>query len=184
MAKSPVKNTKKLIKTTKKLTESEWNELTPSELRQLESLLERMAGVRDVNKEYVDHRSIGQRAADGIARVAGSWSFILFFTGTLLVWAYLNTEILGPRHEAFDPYPYVFLNLILSMLAAVQAPIIMMSQNRQSARDRLDAEIDHEVNVRAELSIQSVHERIQTLEKKLDEANKLLSMSVVKTSIS
>ena len=169
------------MKTAKKLTHSEWNELSPSELRQIENLLARMSGVRDVNQEYVDHRTIGQRAADGIAKVAGSWAFIIFFISTLLIWAYLNTEILGPRHEAFDPYPYVFLNLILSMLAAVQAPIIMMSQNRQSARDRLDAEIDREVNVRAELSIQSVHERILILEKKLDEANTLLSMRMTKS---
>ena len=80
----------------------------------------------------------------------------------------LNTEILGPKAEAFDPYPYVFLNLILSMLAAIQAPIIMMSQNRQSARDRIDAEVDHEVNVRAELAIHGVEERLQDIEKRLD----------------
>ena len=90
------------------------------------------------------------------------------------MWAFLNTEILGPRHQAFDPYPYVFLNLVLSMLAAIQAPIIMMSQNRQSARDRLDAEIDHEVNVRAELAIHRVDERIQQLEQALHETAQLL----------
>ena len=166
MAKSPVK-------TTARLSEKSWNELTANERKEIENVLRRMSGVRDVNQEYVDHRTIGQRAADGIANVAGSWSFIIIFLGILLVWAFLNTEFLGPRHEAFDPYPYVFLNLVLSMLAAVQAPIIMMSQNRQSARDRLDAEIDHEVNLRAELAIQSVHERIQTLDKKQEETNKL-----------
>jgi uncharacterized membrane protein len=124
--------------------------------------------LRDVNQEYVDYRTFGQRAADAVAKVAGSWSFIIIFMLCLLMWAFLNTEILGPRQEAFDPYPYVFLNLVLSMLAAVQAPIIMMSQNRQSARDRLDAEIDHEVNVRAEMAIQDVVNRIERLETKLD----------------
>ncbi|MEQ1602410.1 MAG: DUF1003 domain-containing protein [Methylophilaceae bacterium] len=133
--------------------------------------------MRDVNEEYVEHRTFGQRAADGVAKVAGSWTFIIIFFVGLLTWAFLNTEILGPRHQAFDPYPYVFLNLVLSMLAAVQAPIIMMSQNRQSARDRLDAEIDHEVNVRAEVAIQSVDERIQMLEQKLEDATQLLSVN-------
>lgn len=168
MAKAPVKTT------TPRLTEKDWSALTASERKEIENVLQRMSGVRDVNQEYVDHRTLGQRAADGIASVAGSWTFIIIFLGILLVWAFLNTEFLGPRHEAFDPYPYVFLNLVLSMLAAVQAPIIMMSQNRQSSRDRLDAEIDHEVNLRAELAIQSLHERIQILEQKLEETNKFL----------
>lgn len=90
----------------------------------------------------------------------------MFFVG-LVFWTVVNTEILGPRHEAFDPYPYIFLNLILSMLAAIQAPIIMMSQNRQSAKDRLDAEIDHSVNVRAEFTLRELSERLHTIEKLL-----------------
>ena len=161
-------------KTVKKLSEKEWKELTKAELEDIAEMLDSMDNVRDVNQEFVDTRSFGQLAADGVAKVAGSWSFIMLFLFGLLLWAFLNTEVLGPRQQAFDPYPYVFLNLILSMLAAVQAPIIMMSQNRQSARDRLDAEIDHEVNVRAEFAIQSVDERIQTLEQKLDEAKLLI----------
>lgn len=168
MAKTPI------AKIAKKLSEKEWAELSRTEKRDIENVLQRLNGIRDVNQEYVDHRTFGERAADNIAKVAGSWSFIIIFAAVLLVWAYLNTEVLGPRDEAFDPYPYVFLNLVLSMLAAVQAPIIMMSQNRQSARDRLDAEIDHEVNLRAEWAIQSVHEHIQTLDKKLDDISKRL----------
>lgn len=168
MAKSPT------VKSIKKLSEKEWAELSRTEKRDIENVLQRLNGIRDVNQEYVDHRTFGERAADNIAKVAGSWTFIIIFGAILLVWAYLNTEVLGPRDEAFDPYPYVFLNLVLSMLAAVQAPIIMMSQNRQSARDRLDAEIDHEVNLRAEWAIQNVNEHIQTLEKKLDDINKRL----------
>jgi len=158
----------------KRLSEKDWKELTREERKLIENLLPHLDVVRDVNAEYVVHRTFGQRAADGVAKVAGSWTFIIIFIVTLFFWAFLNTEVLGPRHEAFDPYPYIFLNLVLSMLAAVQAPIIMMSQNRQSARDRLDAEIDHEVNVRAEFLIKSVDGRIKTLERKLDETEALL----------
>lgn len=100
------------------------------ERMEIAEILEHVYNVRDVNNEYTDHRSIGQLAANGVARVAGSWSFILIFLANLLIWAFINTKILGPRHEAFDSYPYVFLNLVLSMLAAVQATIIMMSQNQ------------------------------------------------------
>ncbi|MES2012335.1 MAG: DUF1003 domain-containing protein [Pseudomonadota bacterium] len=165
---------KSSVKRLKRLSEKDWKELTREERKLIENMLPHLDSVRDVNEEYVVHRTFGQRAADGVAKVAGSWTFIITFIVMLLMWAFLNTEVLGPRHEAFDPYPYIFLNLVLSMLAAVQAPIIMMSQNRQSARDRLDAEIDHEVNVRAEFAIKGVDERIQALELKLDEAAKLL----------
>ena len=168
---------KKSANLVKKLSEKDWTELSKAERNQLEDFIQQAEDIRDVNQEYVEQRTFGNRAADGVAKVAGSWTFIILFILTLLVWAFLNTEILGPRHTAFDPYPYVFLNLILSMLAAVQAPIIMMSQNRQSARDRLDAEIDHEVNVRAEVAIQGVDERIQLLEQKLDNLSQLLANS-------
>ncbi len=153
----------------KQLHEKNWNELTPAERKRVVNLLTHSNEIRDVNEEYVEERTFGERAADAVAKVAGSWSFIILFLACLLMWAFLNTEILGPRHEAFDPYPYVFLNLVLSMLAAVQAPIIMMSQNRQGARDRLDAEIDHEVNVRAELAIQEVDDHVRRLEQKIDQ---------------
>lgn len=168
---------KKSANLVKKLSEKDWTELSKAERNQLEDFTQQAEDIRDVNQEYVEQRTFGNRAADGVAKVAGSWTFIILFILALLVWAFLNTEILGPRHTAFDPYPYVFLNLILSMLAAVQAPIIMMSQNRQSARDRLDAEIDHEVNVRAEVAIQGVDERIQLLEQKLDNLFQLLANS-------
>ena len=165
---------KSAVKTVKKLSEKEWKELSRTEREDIAEMLLGMDMVRDVNEEYVEQRTFGQRAADAVAKVAGSWTFIIIFISWLLVWAYLNTEVLGPRKEAFDPYPYVFLNLILSMLAAVQAPIIMMSQNRQSARDRLDAEIDHEVNVRAEMAIQGINARVEELDKKLEEAKMLI----------
>jgi uncharacterized membrane protein len=153
------------------LAEKQWKQLSLEERQKIADILLPQPGdVRNVNAEYYEERTFGQRAADAVAKVAGSWSFIIIFLITLLLWAYLNTEVLAPRQEAFDPYPYVFLNLVLSMLAAIQAPIIMMSQNRQSARDRLDAEVDHEVNVRSELAIQEVHNLLVNLQQKIDNA--------------
>ncbi|NMG37051.1 DUF1003 domain-containing protein [Azoarcus sp. TTM-91] len=153
---------------------NEWARLTPSERKVVEKVLKRLGTPRDLNREFDDNRSVGERTADAIADFGGSWTFILLFIALLAFWALLNTEILGPRHDAFDPYPYVFLNLILSMLAAVQAPIIMMSQKRQALRDRLDAEVDHEVNVRAELAIRQLDERLLLIEQELKTANEML----------
>lgn len=151
----------------KRIFHSEWAHLSAHEREVIEGVLHRISMPRNVNKELADGRTFGQRASDVIAAFGGSWTFILLFCAWLVLWAVLNTEILGPRHAAFDPYPYIFLNLILSMLAAIQAPILMMSQNRQSARDRLEAEIDHEVNVRAELAIGHMDERLHVIEQHL-----------------
>lgn len=153
---------------TKRLFRTEWEYLTQDERDTIEKALHRISIPRDTNHEFEEKSTFGQRAADGIASFGGSWTFIILFSIVLLLWAFINTEVLGPRHEAFDPYPYIFLNLILSMLAALQAPVIMMSQNRQSARDRLDAEIDHEVNVRAELTVRDLDARMMDIESKLD----------------
>lgn len=153
--------------TAKKIFRSEWAHLSAHEREVIEAVLHRISIPRDANKEFTDRRTFGEKAADVISAFGGSWTFILIFTAWLIFWAVLNTEILGPRNEAFDPYPYIFLNLILSMLAAVQAPIILMSQKRGSERDRLEAEIDHEVNVRAELAIRQVDERLHEIEKLL-----------------
>jgi len=153
---------------------NEWGRLTPSERKVIEKVLKRLGAPRDTNREFDDNRSFGERTADTIADFGGSWTFILLFIAWLVFWAVLNTEILGPRDDAFDPYPYVFLNLILSMLAAVQAPIIMMSQKRQALRDRLDADVDHEVNVRAELAIRQLDERLVLIEQELKTANEML----------
>ncbi|HET9065419.1 MAG TPA: DUF1003 domain-containing protein [Gemmatimonadales bacterium] len=118
---------------------------------------------RDINAEVERRSTLGDRLADRIAGFGGSWPFIIIFLAFLAIWTYLNTAILGPRHEAFDPYPYVFLNLFLSMIAALQAPVILMSQNRQSERDRLAAANDFEVNVRAELAIRALHEQVEVM---------------------
>ena len=104
-----------------------------------------------------------QRLADRIAEFGGSWTFILIFCALLLAWVALNSFILAKRSEAFDPYPYILLNLFLSMLAALQAPIIMMSQNRQAQKDRLAAAHDYEVNLKAELEIRHLHEKLDEL---------------------
>lgn len=108
-----------------------------------------------------DGITFGERLSDRVAEFGGSWKFIVMFCFVLIGWAVLNTEVL--RNRAFDPYPYVFLNLVLSMTAALQAPIIMMSQNRQAARDRLTMIRDLEVNLKAESSIADLHKRIDHL---------------------
>ncbi|MBB3311883.1 putative membrane protein [Rhizobium sp. BK196] len=133
-------------------------ELGDIEKRVLAKTHERKIVSTDVNAAFFAEASFGERLADGIARVGGSWSFILAFLAFLLVWTLINTIILLNR--AFDPYPFVFLNLILSMLAAIQAPIIMMSQNRQAERDRFEAAKDYEVNLKAELEVLSLHQKI------------------------
>ena len=110
--------------------------------------------------------TLGQRAADAVARFGGSWTFVGLFGTTMLVWVVLNAVLLASRGSTFDPYPYILLNLFLSMLAAVQAPVILMSQNRQSEKDRLSAAHDYEVNLKAELEIMLLHEKIDTLREK------------------
>ena len=107
--------------------------------------------------------SFGGRLADRVARVGGSWGFIIFFTLVLLGWMLLNTDVLNHWGLVFDPYPFIFLNLMLSTLAAIQAPIIMMSQNRQSQKDRQDAAVDFETNIRAELAIAQLHHKVDLL---------------------
>lgn len=110
-----------------------------------------------------DQSSVGQRAADTMARFGGSWTFILIFALVLVSWVILNSVILLRYDRVFDPYPYILLNLFLSMLASIQAPIILMSQNRQAEIDRQQAEHDYEVNLKAELEILLLHEKVDAL---------------------
>lgn len=117
----------------------------------------------DTNLEFEKKLTVGQRLADKVAAFGGSWTFIIIFAAILFCWVFLNTVILARRSASFDPYPYILLNLFLSMLAAAQAPVILMSQNRQSLKDRLDAAHDYEVNLKAELEILSLHEKIDEL---------------------
>ena len=112
-------------------------------------------------EEFEDQRTFGERLADHIATFGGSWYFICSFGGFLVVWILANVWFLG-QHD-FDPYPFILLNLILSCLAAIQAPIIMMSQNRQEAKDRLRSENDYRINLKAELEIRLLHEKLDHL---------------------
>lgn len=102
----------------------------------------------------------GKRLADAVAEFGGSWRFIIIFGSSLLLWIVLNTVVL---HRAFDPYPYILLNLILSTIAAIQAPVIMMSQNRKEVKDRQRAINDYLINLKAEIEIRNMHEKIDLL---------------------
>jgi uncharacterized membrane protein len=118
---------------------------------------------RNIVKELEAKTTLGQRAADGVASFGGSWTFIIIFAVVLVAWVGLNSFVLVRYDRSFDPYPYILLNLFLSMLAAIQAPIILMSQNRQAEKDRLNAEHDYEVNLKAELEIMLLHEKVDLL---------------------
>jgi uncharacterized membrane protein len=124
---------------------------------------QRLSIARNTVKEYEDAATFGQRAADTVALFGGSWTFIGLFMAVLVVWVCLNTFILASHRDVFDPYPFILLNLFLSMLAAIQAPIILMSQNRHAEKDRLDAAHDYEVNLKAELEIMMLHEKMDVL---------------------
>lgn len=113
--------------------------------------------------EQEDNKTLGQRAADAVAKFGGSWTFIGLFGVVLVCWVVLNSVILVNYNKTFDPYPYILLNLFLSMLASIQAPIILMSQNRQSEKDRENAEHDYEVNLKSELEIMLLHEKVDLL---------------------
>lgn len=121
---------------------------------------------RNVMKDLDTNITVGQRAADVVATFGGSWTFVGLFAATMISWVGLNAFLLLNRGNTFDPYPYILLNLFLSMLAAIQAPIILMSQNRHSERDRIHAEHDYEVNLKAELDIMLLHEKLDLLREK------------------
>ena len=134
--------------------------LDAEEQRVLATMQEKRPVSRDAADVADDAATFGDRLSDKVAAVGGSWSFIIAFTAILLGWMLLNSDVLTHWGHAFDPYPYIFLNLMLSTLAAVQAPIIMMSQNRQAAKDRLAARLDYEVNLRTELEMLRLHDKI------------------------
>ena len=140
-----------------------WDDLNVVERRVVESIIHRHKLSRDLAKADLDSRTFGERVADSVARFGGSWTFIGIFTAILVSWVILNSFLLVRSGNQFDPYPYILLNLFLSMLAAVQAPIIMMSQNRQAARDRTDAEHDYEVNLKSEIEILGLHRKLDDL---------------------
>jgi CRP/FNR family cyclic AMP-dependent transcriptional regulator len=122
---------------------------------------------RNVNVEEAERMTLGERVADKVASFGGSWSFIILFGAVMAVWVVLNTAAFFSRH--FDPYPYILLNLFLSMIAAIQAPVIMMSQNRQASKDRLKADADYEVNLKAELEVAQLHRKLDNIYERLEE---------------
>ena len=140
-----------------------FEKLSEREQRVLQRIAERVHISRNTNQDFENRLTFGQRLADRVAAFGGSWTFIILFGAVLMVWVVANSVILAARSAAFDPYPYILLNLFLSMLAALQAPVIMMSQNRQAAKDRLDAAHDYEVNLKAELEILALHQKIDTM---------------------
>ncbi|MEO8019783.1 MAG: DUF1003 domain-containing protein [Pseudomonadota bacterium] len=134
--------------------------LKPMERRALERVTQRRLSSEPAEALH-DPTTVGDRLADRVARFGGSWTFISLFVVFLLVWALANTRFFAAH--PIDPYPFIFLNLLLSMVAALQAPIIMMSQNRQSTKDRLMAGHDYEVNLKAEIEIMALHEKLDSL---------------------
>jgi uncharacterized membrane protein len=145
----------------KEVLEDEIGELSALDQEVIESLEQHEILSSDIIKQFEKKLTFGERLSDHIASFGGSWRFIILFGAVLFGWIILNAILLLNR--GFDPYPFILLNLILSCLAAIQAPIIMMSQNRAEARDRLRAENDYKVNLKAELEIRHLHEKIDHL---------------------
>lgn len=137
--------------------------LAATERRVLERISRREVLAQDSSETEDEQAGFGDRLADKVAAVGGSWGFIIAFGVVLFGWMALNSGVLGRLGVNFDPYPFIFLNLMLSTLAAIQAPVIMMSQNRQGAKDRIAAQHDYEINLRAELDIIRLHQKMDRL---------------------
>jgi uncharacterized membrane protein len=142
---------------------SHYDSLDPRAQKVARHVAARKHIARDALRDAEVPPTRGQRAADAVATFGGSWTFVGLFAATMLAWVGLNAVLLAARGQTFDPYPYILLNLFLSMLAAIQAPIILMSQNRQAEKDRLSAAHDYEVNLKAEIEIMLLHEKIDAL---------------------
>ena len=140
--------------------ESERGQLSEIEADVARRAGEHLAIADNLAKRFAREITFGQRIADKVAEIGGSWVFVIGFLATLGAWITLNVALAA---RAFDPFPYILLNLVLSCIAALQAPVIMMSQNRQAARDRMQAEQDFRVNLKAELEIASLHEKVDHL---------------------
>ncbi|AOO81257.1 DUF1003 domain-containing protein [Bosea vaviloviae] len=126
-----------------------------------ESIARQETIAENIEDDFEEHRTLGERLSDGLAKFGGSWSFLISFGMVLVVWMAINA-IIG-EGKAFDPYPFILLNLLLSCIAAIQAPIIMMSQKRQEEKDRLRSSNDYQVNLKAELEIRHLHEKMDHL---------------------
>lgn len=142
------------------LLHAEHGELTELDRRVAESIATQETLAENVDEEYEDHRTFGEKLSDHLASFGGSWAFLISFAVFLGLWMLFN---IVRGDEAFDSYPFILLNLVLSCLAAIQAPVIMMSQKRQEAKDRLRSENDYRVNLKAELEIRHLHEKMDYL---------------------
>jgi uncharacterized membrane protein len=149
------------MKRVRQLVEEQLGAVTSVEMEVVKSIEGQDLISRNTNEDFDEKLTFGQRVADRVASFGGSWPFIFLFAGVLGVWITANSIAL--LHKPFDPYPYILLNLCLSCLAAIQAPVIMMSQNRQETRDRLHAEHDYQVNLKTELEVRALNARVEEL---------------------
>ena len=156
-------DTHNLSDLSQKLLNKSYERLTEHEKNVIHNILSRNHISRNINHEYEETLTFGQRLSDKIATFGGSWPFIISFGIFLAIWMILNSIFLPLVQKTFDPFPYILLNLVLSMLASIQAPLILMSQNRQANKDRIDAAHDYEVNLKAELDIMRLHQKIDNL---------------------
>jgi uncharacterized membrane protein len=143
------------------LLREEHGEFTELDRQVAESIANQETIAENVEEDFLEHRTLGQRLSDGLASFGGSWPFLISFGIFLLVWMGISAAM--GESKSFDPYPFILLNLVLSCLAAIQAPIIMMSQKRQETKDRLRSMNDYQVNLKAELEIRHLHEKLDHL---------------------
>ncbi len=154
-------------------------EITALEEDGVRSLREHEILNENINASFDEALTFGERLSDKIASFGGSWTFILSFTGFLVLWIIVNTVIIATHPP--DPFPFILLNLLLSALAALQAPVIMMSQNRQDTKDRIRAEYDYKINLKAELEIRHLHEKVDHLLKQ--QSQRLLEIQQIQIDL-
>lgn len=160
------------------MLEVEKGELSKLDLEVVNSIKEQELLAKNINDEYGKDLTFGDRLADKIAEFGGSWKFIITFSLIIFCWIIINTFLL--INNSFDPYPFILLNLVLSCLAALQAPVIMMSQNRQESKDRLRGENDYQVNLKAEMEIRNQNEKIDIL---YQEFKRLMELQDLQTEL-
>ncbi|MDR3556981.1 MAG: DUF1003 domain-containing protein [Syntrophobacteraceae bacterium] len=168
-------------KLAEQLLHKDFELLNPREQNVINRIADGVHISRNVQKEHQEKLTPGQKLADRVASFGGSWPFIILFMAVLVAWIAINSLILARWNRTFDPYPYILLNLVLSMLAAIQAPVIMMSQNRHAEKDRIDAAHDYEVNLKAELEIMSLHQKLDVLRQ--EQWSELLAVQQDQTQI-
>lgn len=154
-------------KLAKGLLDKPFSKLETAEQKVIESIANQAPISENINESFQDNLTFGQRLADRVASFGGSWTFIILFMMIMIIWMVINSYLVL-ADKAYDPYPFILLNLALSSLAALQAPIIMMSQNRQAAKDRMEVLANYEVSLKTDLEITRLHQKIDSLIEKLD----------------